>query len=211
MRDDNLDDIYENVLNGNAPEVVESLGRALDAGLDPTEILNDSMIAAMEEIGRQFEMQEVWVPEMLIASRAMKAGLELIQPRLVEAAVKPVGKVVLGTVQGDMHDVGKNLVGMMLEGTGFEVIDLGVDVSPEHFVKAVQEHQPDYVGMSTLLTTTMPAIGKTVEALEQAGLRESVCVMIGGAPVSQEYADTVGADLYAPDAASGSALAKKAL
>ncbi len=129
----------------------------------------------------------------------------------MEAAVKPVGKVVLGTVQGDMHDVGKNLVGMMLEGTGFEVIDLGVDVSPEHFVKAVQEHQPDYVGMSTLLTTTMPAIGKTVEALEQAGLRESVCVMIGGAPVSQEYADTVGADLYAPDAASGSALAKKAL
>jgi 5-methyltetrahydrofolate--homocysteine methyltransferase len=206
-----MDEIYDQIISGDGPGVAHGVEQALAAGHDPEDILGQAMIAAMEEVGRQFENHEAWVPEMLIAARAMQAGLAVLRPRLVEAGVEPIGKVMLGTVKGDMHDVGKNLVGMMLEGTGFEVIDLGVDVSPEHFVKAVQEHQPDYVGMSTLLTTTMPAIGKTVEALEQAGLRESVCVMIGGAPVSQEYADTVGADLYAPDAASGSALAKKAL
>jgi 5-methyltetrahydrofolate--homocysteine methyltransferase len=211
MRDDILDDIYEKVLNGNAPGVVESLSQALEAGLDPTEILNDSMIAAMEEVGRQFEIQEAWIPEMLISARAMKAGLELIRPRLVEAAVKPAGTVVLGTVQGDMHDVGKNLVGMMLEGIGFEVIDLGVNVSPQQFVEAMPAHQPDILALSTLLTTTLAGIPATIESLIGAGLRESVCVMIGGAPVSQEFAEEVGADLYAPDAASGSALAKKAL
>jgi 5-methyltetrahydrofolate--homocysteine methyltransferase len=191
--------------------VSEGVQGALEAEQDPGEILNQGMISAMAEVGRRFEAQEMFVPEMLIAARAMKAGMAILKPYLLEADIEPVGRVVLATVKGDLHDIGKNLVGMMLEGAGFEVVDLGVDVAPEGFVEAVQEHRPDFVGMSALLTTTMPSMGTTVEALEEAGLREQVKVMVGGAPVTQQFAEEIGADIYAPDASSAANRAKAAL
>ncbi len=206
-----LDTIYQSIIAGNAPKAVEGVQQALEAGHPPGEILNRAMIAAMAEVGRRFEAQECFVPEMLIAARAMQEGLKVLRPHLVAADIKPVGKAVLGTVKGDLHDIGKNLVGMMLEGTGLEVLDLGVDVSPEQFVEAVQEHRPRFVGMSALLTTTMPGIRATIEALEEAGLRDQVTVMVGGAPVTQQFAEEVGADLYAPDASSAANRAKAAL
>jgi 5-methyltetrahydrofolate--homocysteine methyltransferase len=162
----------------------------------------------MAEVGRMFECGEFFVPEMLISARAMKSGLELLRPRLTAANVQAAGKVVVGTVQGDLHDIGKNLVGMMLEGTGFEVIDLGVDVSPDKYVAAVKEHQPDLVACSALLTTTMPRMKDIVLSLKDAGLRDRVKVMIGGAPVTDKYATDIGADGYAPDAASAASRAK---
>ena len=165
------------------------------------------MIAAMGEVGRRFEEGEYFVPEMLIAARAMKQGLEILRPHLIEADIQPVGTVIIGTVKGDLHDIGKNLVAMMLEGAGFEVIDLGVDVSPEQFVTSIQEHQPRFVGMSALLTTTMPGIRSTLHAISESGLRDQVVVMIGGAPVTQQFADEIGADIYAPDAASAASRA----
>jgi len=162
----------------------------------------------MSEIGILFKNNEVFIPEVLIAARAMKAGMAILKPLLIEKDVKPVGKVVLGTVKGDLHDIGKNLVGMMLEGAGFEVIDLGIDVSPEKFVEAARDNQADCVAMSALLTTTMPHMKDTIEAFEAAGLRENVKIMIGGAPITQSYADEIGADGYASDAASAAELAK---
>jgi len=206
-----LDAIYQSVIEGDAQGVSEGVQGALEAGQDPGEILNQGMISAMAEVGRRFEAQEMFVPEMLIAARAMKAGMAILKPYLLEADIEPVGRVVLATVKGDLHDIGKNLVGMMLEGAGFEVVDLGVDVAPEGFVEAVQEHRPDFVGMSALLTTTMPSMGTTVEALEEAGLREQVKVMVGGAPVTQQFAEEIGADIYAPDASSAANRAKAAL
>jgi len=206
-----LETIYENVLNGNADAVVDAVRKALEDGIAPGTILTDGMIAAMSEIGRRFEAGEAFVPEMLIAARAMKAGLAVLRPHLVEADIKPLGKVVLGTVQGDLHDIGKNLVGMMMEGAGFEVIDLGTDVSPQRFVQAVREHQPRFVGMSALLTTTMVNMQNVINELKEAGLRDRVVVMVGGAPLTQQFADSIGADLYAPDASSAVSRAKAKL
>jgi 5-methyltetrahydrofolate--homocysteine methyltransferase len=206
-----LDDLRQNVIDGNAASVPDLVKQAMSEGAPPDKILNQGLISGMAEVGRLFEEGEFFVPEMLIAARAMKAGLALLRPHLAAANVKAVGKVILGTVQGDLHDIGKNLVGMMLEGAGFEVIDLGADVSPDKFVAAVKEHKPDLVGCSALLTTTMPKMKTTIEALTEAGLRGSVKVMIGGAPVTEKYAAEIGADLYAPDASSAANRAKQAV
>ena len=206
-----LDDLKQNVIDGNAASVPNLVKQAMSEGVPPEKILNKGLISGMAEVGRLFEEGEFFVPEMLIAARAMKAGLELLRPHLAAANVKAVGKVIIGTVQGDLHDIGKNLVGMMLEGAGFEVIDLGTDVSPDKFVAAVKEHKPDLVGCSALLTTTMPKMKTTIEALTEAGLRPSVKVMIGGAPVTEKYAAEIGADLYAPDASSAANRAKQAM
>jgi 5-methyltetrahydrofolate--homocysteine methyltransferase len=206
-----LDDLKQNVIDGNAPGAQDLVKQALAADLPPEQILNEGLIAGMSEVGRLFEIGEFFVPEMLIAARAMKSGLQLLRPKLAEANVKAVGTVVIGTVQGDLHDIGKNLVAMMLEGAGFAVIDLGVDVSPQKFVDAIKEHKPNLVGLSALLTTTMPKMKDTLQSLEAAGLRKSVKVMIGGAPVTEKYAGDIGADLYAPDASSAANRAKQAM
>jgi 5-methyltetrahydrofolate--homocysteine methyltransferase len=206
-----LNDLKQNVIEGDAAGVPSLVRQALNESLPPEKILNEGLISGMAEVGRLFEEGEFFVPEMLIAARAMKAGLGLLRPHLAAANVKAVGKVVIGTVQGDLHDIGKNLVGMMLEGVGFEVIDLGADVSPDKFVAAVKEHKPHLVGCSALLTTTMPKMKDTVKALEAAGLRGSVKVMIGGAPVTEKYAVEIGADVYAPDASSAANRAKQAV
>jgi 5-methyltetrahydrofolate--homocysteine methyltransferase len=165
----------------------------------------------MAEVGRLFEEGEKFVPEMLISARAMQAGMEILKPCLAEAGVETLGTVVIGTVAGDLHDIGKNLVGMMLEGAGFEIIDMGTDVSPEKFVDAVRADKPDIIGMSALLTTTMTSIGTTIEALNEAGLRNEIKVLIGGAPITQDFANKVGADGFAPDAGSASRVAKELL
>ncbi len=196
-----LDEIYDCIIDGNAPRTAEMVQGALENGHDPGQILNESMVAAMAEVGRLFEIGEYFVPEMLVSARAMKAGLAVLRPHLAQAEIEPIGSVILGTVQGDLHDIGKNLVGMMLEGAGFKVLDLGTNVPPAQFVTAVQEHQPQFVGISTLLTTTMTGAKKIVEALDVANLREQVTVMVGGAPVTQDFVDAIGADLFAPDAA----------
>lgn len=204
-----IEAIYQAVLDGDAEAAQAAVQAALEAGVSPAEILNKACIPAMTEVGRLFEEGEKFVPEMLISARAMKAAVGLLKPHLAQADVKSVGKAVLGTVAGDLHDIGKNLVGMMLEGTGFEVIDLGTDVPPQRFVEAVREHAPHIVGMSALLTTTMPAMKTTIEALTEAGLRDRVKVLVGGAPVTQEFADRIGADGYAPDASSAARRAKE--
>ena len=201
--------IYEGVIKGDAPSVKQDVQAALDAGTSADEILKGGLIPAMGEVGDLFEKGEYFVPEMLVAARAMQGGLELLKPLLASAEVQSTGKVVLGTVQGDLHDIGKNLVGMMLEGAGFELVDLGSDVSPEKFAQAVRETQPDIVAMSALLTTTMPGMKTTIEALEGAGLRSQVKVMVGGAPITDEYANGIGADGFAPDASRAASLAKK--
>ncbi|MBI5305913.1 MAG: corrinoid protein [Chloroflexi bacterium] len=203
--------IYKSVVEGDAKKCVAEIKAALDAGADPAKVLNEGMIAAMAQVGCYFEQGEYYVPEMLVSARAMQEGLKLLKPRLVEADVKPVAKIVIGTVKGDLHDIGKNLVAMMLEGAGFEVIDLGVDVAPDKFVNAVRQHQPRFIGMSALLTTTMPMMVKTVDALKAAGLRNQVVVMIGGAPVTEQFAKQIGADLFAPDASSSANRAKTML
>jgi 5-methyltetrahydrofolate--homocysteine methyltransferase len=206
-----IEAIYEAVLDGDAATTRTEVKTALEVGVLAADILNEGCIPAMTEVGRLFEEGEKYVPEMLISAHAMKAGLAILQPYLVDAGVEPVGKVILGTVRGDLHDIGKNLVGMMLEGTGFEVIDLGVDVSPDGFAEAVKEHQPHFVGLSALLTTTMPGMKATIEALEKDGVREQVMVMVGGAPVTQQFAEEIGADLYAPDASAAASRAKALL
>jgi len=203
--------IFQGILQGDMKAVQEATTAALKEGMPPEELLNEAMIPAMAEVGRLFEANEYYVPEMLIAARAMKAGLAILKPYLVTAGVEPKGRVVLGTVKGDLHDIGKNLVGIMIEGAGFEVIDLGVDVSPEQFVAAVREKKADVVGLSALLTTTMPSMRSTIEALEEAGLRDKVKVIIGGAPVTQKYADEIGADGYGRDAAAAANLVKRLL
>jgi len=195
-----IKEIYTYVVEGKADAVKEKIQAALNAGVAASVILNEGMIAAMGQVGRLFEEGEYYVPEMLIAARAMQSGSALLKPYLKESDVKPAGKVVIGAVKGDLHDIGKNLVGMMLEGGGFEVIDLGADVKPEAFVAAVREHRPDIIGLSALLTTTMPKMISTIQALEEAGLRKQVKVMIGGAPVTEEYAKKIGADGFAYDA-----------
>ena len=203
--------LYEAVKEGDAEGVATQVQIELDAGTAPGVILNEGCIAAMGEVGQLFEEGEMFVPEMLIAARAMQAGMNVLKPYLAEDEVVSAGTIVVGTVAGDLHDIGKNLVGMMMEGAGFEIIDLGSDVKPEALVKAVREHKPDCVGMSALLTTTMPAMGKTIEALTEAGLREQVKILIGGAPVTQNFAESIGADGYAPDASSAARKAKELL
>ena len=203
--------IYEGILKGNMKAVEDAVGAALAESVAAGELLNEAMIPAMGEVGRLFEANEYYAPEMLIAARAMKAGLAILRPQLVKEDVKPKGKVALGTVKGDLHDIGKNLVSIMVEGAGFEVIDLGVDVKPETFVDTVREKQPDVVGLSALLTTTMPSMQSTIEALEESGMREKVKVIIGGAPVTQKYADEIGADGYGRDAAAAANLVKDLL
>ncbi|MCD6284609.1 MAG: corrinoid protein [Anaerolineae bacterium] len=204
-----LEAIREGIMDGDMHLVQEMVQAALDEGMSASDLLNKGMIEAMGEVGRLFEEGEYFVPEMLIAARAMKAGLAILKPKLVDEDVQPVGKVSAGTVKGDLHDIGKNLVCMMLEGAGFEIVDLGTDVSPEQFMKSVTEQGVDVICMSALLTTTMPNMKNTVDALVEAGIRDDVKVMIGGAPVTQAYADEIGADGYAPDASRAASLARE--
>lgn len=203
-----IQEIYDCVLNGDNTATPEKVQAALEGGADPGLILNEGMVAAMGEVGRLFEEGEYFVPEMLISARAMQAGLGVLRPHLVSANIKAVGRVVAGTVKGDLHDIGKNLVCMMLEGAGFEIKDLGTDVTPDKFVEAVKSGGYDVVALSALLTTTMPNMKATVEALQAAGIREQVKVIIGGAPVTENYARQIGADGYAPDASRAVSLAK---
>ncbi|MGB8252105.1 MAG: corrinoid protein [Anaerolineaceae bacterium] len=203
-----LKELYQGILSGVSEMATARTQAALDAGLDAESILNDAMVSAMTEVGRLFEIGEYFVPEMLVSARAMQAGLNVLRPALIQAEVKSAGKVVIGTVKGDLHDIGKNLVCMMLEGASFEIIDLGTDVTPEKFVNAVREHHPDLIGISALLTTTMPNMALTIDALKAAGLRDKVKVMVGGAPVTPQYAKDIGADGSAPDASQAVALAK---
>jgi 5-methyltetrahydrofolate--homocysteine methyltransferase len=205
-----LQDIFESVIDGDNEGAVKLVQEALDQGLDPDAILKSGLIAPMDEVGKRYEEGDFYVPEMLISARAMKAGLSVLKPHLIEQGIESTGKVVIGTVQGDLHDIGKNLVAMMLEGAGFEIIDLGTDAKPTDFVDAVKEHGPQVVGLSALLTTTMQSMKSTIEALEEAGIRKDVFVMIGGAPVTTAFAEEIGADAYGPDASQAVALAKKA-
>lgn len=198
--------IFQGIVDGTHAQVEAAVVSALEAGVPPRTILNEGMLAAMAEVGRQFEEGECYVPEMLISARAMKAGLAKLQPSLKQTDVQAAGKVAIGTVKGDLHDMGKNLVGMMLEGAGFTVKDLGVDVSPESFVAAADD--VDVIGLSALLTTTMGQMQDTLNALEAAGKRPNVKVIVGGAPVTDDFARRIGADGYAPDASRAVALAK---
>lgn len=203
-----LEQIKEMIQKGKAKDVRALVSEALESGITPNDILNQAMIAAMSEVGTRFKNNEIYVPEVLIAARAMNAGLEVLRPALTAAGVEPIGKAVICTVKGDLHDIGKNLVKMMLEGTGIECVDLGVDVPPEKVVRAVQENNAQLVCLSSLLTTTMVSQKDVIDALEKAGLRSRVKVMVGGAPVTQAFADSIGADAYTPDAASAAEVAK---
>ena len=206
-----LKGLYDQTLVGNGPAVLELTNAGLAAGMTPESLLFDALIPSLEEVGARFERGDFFVPEMLIAGRAMAGALDVLRPLLAETGVESVGTFLIGTVKGDVHDIGKNLVNIMLEGAGFTVIDLGVQVPPEKFVDAVREHQPDVVGFSAFLTTTMPMFKANINALTKAGLRDDVIVMVGGAPVTQEYADAVGADGYAADASAAVKRAKELL
>ena len=204
-----LKGLYDHTILGKAPEVKALTQTGLDQHLDPVTMLYQALLPALQEVGRRFEIGDFFVPEMLMSARAMQGALNLLRPLLAAAGEKTLGKVVIGTVKGDVHDIGKNLCNIMLEGAGFEVIDLGVNTSPEKFVAAVQLHKPDIVGFSAFLTTTMPMIKVNVEALKKAGLRDSVKVMAGGAPVTAHYAEISGADAYCADASSTARKAKE--
>ncbi len=204
------EEIKAAILRGDAATVAQGVSENLEAGHDPGDILNRALVPPMVEVGELYERGEVYVPEMLVAAHAMKAGMEILRPELVKAGVEPLGKIALGTVQGDIHDIGKNLVGMMLEGAGFEVIDLGIDISADNFVEAARQGV-DILGMSGLLTTTIPAMPVVIEALKEAGVRDQVKIMVGGAPVTEAFKDEIGADGYAPDAASAVRVAKELL
>lgn len=204
-----LSKLYEAVLNGDAKTAAAVTREALQDGVSPIELVNRYMIPAMDEVGRRYEAEEYFVPELLLAARAMKASMDLIRPLLAASGTEPAGRVVIGTVKGDLHDIGKNLVAALLEGGGFEVTDLGVDVAPERFAQAVQEKQANIVCLSALLTVTMPAMRTTIETLEKAGLRDRVKVLVGGAPVTQKYADEIGADGYGENASVAVNLARR--
>jgi len=206
---DQWEPIHPSILEGDRDLVTEHVAASLGEAMSASEMLYEALIPGMAEVGRLFEINEYYVPEMLIAARAMKAGLAIIRPKLVEEDVEPVGRIALGTVKGDLHDIGKNLVGIMIEGAGFDVVDLGVDVAPQQFVEAVQEKNVHLVGLSALLTTTMPSMRDTIDALIEAGVRDKVKILIGGAPVTQKYADEIGADGYSRDAAGAATLAKR--
>ena len=204
-----LQALFDTILAGDTDSAPGKVQTALDAGIPAAQILNGAMIPAMEKVGKLYEEGEFFVPEMLIAARTMQAGLKVLRPFLMAADIKSAGRIAAGTVKGDLHDIGKNLVCMLLEGAGFEIMDLGADVSADKFVQVVSEGKTDIVALSALLTTTMPNMKTTIEALKAAGVREKVKVMIGGAPVTQDYADQIGADGYAPDASRAVALAKQ--
>jgi 5-methyltetrahydrofolate--homocysteine methyltransferase len=206
-----LQAMAENLIKGNAPEVKRLTQEAVDEGLHPGQILNQGLIAGMNVVGQKFKNNEFYVPEVLIAARAMHSAMEVLRPLLSDAGVQEIGSIAIGTAKGDLHDIGKNLVAMMLEGAGFNVIDLGIDVGPEKFVEVIQNQKVDVVAISALLTTTMPGMKTVIESLKSAGVREKVKTMIGGAPVTQQYADEIGADGYAPDAASAADKAKELL
>jgi len=205
-----IEEIYELVIKGKAKIIAEKVTEAIEAGEDPNKILNEGMIAAMDELGVKFTNGETFVPEMMVSAKAMKNGVEVLKPLLAEGSASVIGAVAIGTVAGDMHDIGKNLVAMMLESAGFEIFDLGADVSPQQFVQAVQENpQITIICCSALLTTTMAGMKATIEALTQAGLRDKVKVLVGGAPITQEFCDDIGADGYGDDAAAAVRLAKE--
>ena len=204
-----LSEISTAVIEGNLDDIVDLTEDALDEGLEAQDILNKGLMPGMDHVGVEFRVGNMFVPEVLRSARAMQYSMDILKPLLAESGVKMVGKVLLGTVKGDLHDIGKNLVAMMCEGAGFEVQDLGKDVAPESFVEAVKEFEPDVVGMSALLTTTMRAMEHTVKALEEAGVRDQVKIMVGGAPVTQSFADQIGADGYASNAAAAAEMAKK--
>lgn len=201
-QDEILDALYNHTIDGERDPVVELTKEALSLGMDPMVVLFEALIPALEEVGRLFEDGTFFVPEMLVAARAMQGAMDLLRPLMAETATKPVGTFVMGTVKGDIHDIGKNLCNIMLEGAGFKVVDLGVNVQEENFVEAIREHQPDAVGLSAFLTTTMPMFIPTIEAIQKAGLRDHVKIFVGGAPVTMEYCHKVGADGYAPNASA---------
>ena len=203
-----LEKISTAILEGDAESTPGLAQKALDQGLAPKTILDDGMVVGMNEVGARFKRGDMFVPEVLMSADAMQAGLEVLRPELASAGVKMLGTILLGTVKGDLHDIGKNLVGMMCEGAGFDVIDLGFNVPPEKFIDAIKEHQPDIVGMSALLTTTMRSMGHTIKAIEEAGLRDQVKIMVGGAPVDRDFAERIGADGYGSNAVAGSEQAK---
>jgi methylmalonyl-CoA mutase cobalamin-binding domain/chain len=206
-----LKQLYDDTLVGNKPSVVELTQRGIDLGMGPESLLFNALIPALEEVGARFERGDFFVPEMLIAGRAMTGALDLLRPLLAATGTETIGTFLMGTVKGDVHDIGKNLVDIMLEGAGFKVIDLGVQVAPETFVEAIREYKPDVVGFSAFLTTTMPMFKVNIQAITTAGLRDEVVIMVGGAPVTQEYADAVGADGYAADASTATRRAKDLL
>jgi 5-methyltetrahydrofolate--homocysteine methyltransferase len=205
--------IYERlstaILKGNEERVPKLVQKGLDEGLAPKDILDHGLIVGMDEVSARFKRGDMFVPEVLMAAKSMQAGLSVLRPELVASGAQLIGTIVMGTVKGDLHDIGKNLVGMMCEGAGFQVIDLGFNIEPEKFIQAIKEHQPNIVGMSALLTTTMRAMGHTIKAIEEAGLRDQVRIMVGGAPVDAEFAERIGADGYGSNAPSGSELAKR--
>lgn len=205
-----LSTLHQAIVDGDAAAATQHTAQALAEGGDHLALVNHCLVPAMDEVGHRFECNEYFVPELLIAARAMKAALELIRPLLIARGDKPIGRVAIGTVRGDMHDIGKNLVASLLEGGGFEVIDLGVNVSPERFISTIQEKGATIVAMSALLTTTMPAMRTTIEAFKQAGIRDRIKILVGGAPITQKYADDIGADGYSDSAVGAVALAKKA-
>ncbi|HWE58436.1 MAG TPA: corrinoid protein [Solirubrobacteraceae bacterium] len=201
--------LYEETLTGNAPAVANGVNEGLAQGMSPESMLFDALIPSLEEVGARFERGDYFVPEMLIAARAMQGALDILRPLLADNESAQIGTFLMGTVKGDVHDIGKNLCNIMLEGAGFNVIDLGVNVAPETFIQQIEEHQPDVVGFSAFLTTTMPMFKANINALQKAGLRDRVIVMVGGAPVTQEYADAVGADGFAADASTAVRKAKE--
>jgi 5-methyltetrahydrofolate--homocysteine methyltransferase len=200
--------LFDAILNGEKDDATAAVASAVAAGLDPAHILADGMIAAMQEVGQRFESGDYYIPDMLVSARSMQAGLAVLKPVLLKNNIQAAGKVAIGTVKGDLHDIGKNLVAMMLEGSGFEVLDLGTDVSVDKFVAVVQEQAPEVIALSALLTTTMPMMEATLQALDKAGLRQQVKVIIGGAPINQAFADRIKADGYAADASRAVSLVR---
>lgn len=206
-----IEEISEFLQKGRAKNVKTLVQQALDEGVDPKEILNDGLLAGMMIIGGKFKRNEVFVPEVLVAARAMNAGIAILEPKLIEIGNKPIGKAVIGTVKGDLHDIGKNLVVMMMKGAGLEIYDLGVDVESDAFIEKAEEVGADIIGMSALLTTTMPNMKSVIDRMKEKGVRDKYIVMVGGAPVNQTFADEIGADYYTPDAATAAEVAKKAV
>jgi len=208
-----MSEIYEKlstaVLEGDADKAHKLVERGLKQGLSPKEVLDNGLIVGMDEVGARFKRGDMFVPEVLMSADAMASGMEILRPLLVESGVEMLGKIVMGTVKGDLHDIGKNLVSMLCEGAGFEIINIGFNAEPEKFIAAIKEHQPQIIGMSAMLTTTMRAMGQTIKAIEEAGLRDQVKVMVGGAPVDKEFADAIGADGYGSNAPSGADMAKQ--
>lgn len=206
-----ISQISEFLQKGRVKDVKRLVEEALEQGMDPQVILNDGLLEGMMAVGAKFKRNEVFVPEVLVAARAMSAGVAILEPKLIEVGNEPVGKAVIGTVKGDLHDIGKNLVAVMLKGAGFEIFDLGTDVSPEAFIAKAEEVGADVIGMSALLTTTMAEMKATIDALKEQGLRDKYIVMVGGAPVTETFAQQIGADYFTPDAGSAAEVAKKAV